>query len=399
MGDRQAAAAVALADREGRRGDRLLDAQRAAGAADQGRLAGPDLAADHDHVARPQARGDAGAQRFGLGRGVALAAAPRQPNMSSWSAGGGESRARRRPRVRPRRSPRRSAAGAGGGPASRPGTVARSPRSVSFIAGVRRAAAGCSSGSRKTVRPPSSWTCGVPAHLGDPDRAAGQQLGREVAERADDLRLDQPHLLEQVGLAGLDLQRLRVAVAGRARLQHVGDEDLLAREPDLFQQLVQQLAGAADEGQALAVLFGPRRLADEHQLGIGVAGPEDRLGPGLVQGAFGAGGDLLVEGDQLLAALLGAGVISPSSSAGGGFRPAPASGATRRSGPGAPLRARPAAIRSSAPWPRAAAAPAARRSTSAAASAPEPHSAQGTSSAPAATSSSKRAPHSSHSNS
>src|SRR6476469_1647067 len=94
--------------------------------------------------------------------------------------------------------------------------------------------------------------------LGDPSLIAAEQLGGEVAERADDRRLDQPHLFEEVGTTGLDLQRLRVAVAGRPALQHVGDEDLLAREADLFQHLVEQLAGAADEGHALPVLFGPR---------------------------------------------------------------------------------------------------------------------------------------------
>jgi hypothetical protein len=144
------------------------------------------------------------------------------------------------------------------------------------------------------------------ADLGDPGRAAAQQLRREVAERADDPRLDQPHLPPEVGLAGLDLQRLGVAVAGRAALQHVGDEDVLAGEADLFQQLVQQLAGAADERQALTVLFGPRRLADEHQAGIGVASPEDRLGAGLVQGAAGAVLHFLEELDQLLSPLVGA---------------------------------------------------------------------------------------------
>ena len=67
----------------------------------------------------------------------------------------------------------------------------------------------------------------------------------------------------------------------------------------------EQLPGAADEGQALAVLFGPGRLADEHQVGVGVAGAEHRLGARLVQRALGAGLDLAVELDQLGAPLLG----------------------------------------------------------------------------------------------
>ena len=43
--------------------------------------------------------------------------------------------------------------------------MAKSARRVSFTAGVRSAAAGWKSGSRKTVRPPSSCTCGVPRTL------------------------------------------------------------------------------------------------------------------------------------------------------------------------------------------------------------------------------------------
>ena len=62
---------------------------------------------------------------------------------------------------------------------------------------------------------------------GDPGWIVGQQLGGEVAQRADHLRPDQPDLLEQVGQAGLDLQRLGVAVAGPQALQDVGDEDVV----------------------------------------------------------------------------------------------------------------------------------------------------------------------------
>ena len=46
-------------------------------------------------------------------------------------------------------------------------------------------------------------------HLGDPVGLAGEQLGREVAERADHLRLDQLDLAEEVALAGVDLLGLR----------------------------------------------------------------------------------------------------------------------------------------------------------------------------------------------
>ena len=52
---------------------------------------------------------------------------------------------------------------------------------------------------------------------------------------------------EQVVLAGVDLGRLRVAVAGRPALQDVRDEDVVARQPDLAEELVEQLARLADE--------------------------------------------------------------------------------------------------------------------------------------------------------
>ena len=228
------------------------------------------------------------------------------------------------------------------------------------------------------------------AHLGDPGRAAAQQLGREVAEGADDARLDQPHLLEQVGLAGLDLLRLGIAVARRPRLEHVGDEDVVAGEPDLLQHLVQQLAGAADEGQPLAVLFGPRCLADEHQVGVGVAGPEDRLGAGLVQGAPRAVLDLLKRATSCSRRSSAAALTASP--------PRRAASAPRRSAPGGRLPARAAAIRSTAPRPRAAAAREARPARANAASAPSRRPDTATV-ASAPTSSSKRPPHSSHSNS
>ena len=52
-----------------------------------------------------------------------------------------------------------------------------------------------------------------------PGRVAAQQLGREVAQRADDARLDQLDLAEEVLLAVLDLLGMRIAVAGRPALE------------------------------------------------------------------------------------------------------------------------------------------------------------------------------------
>src|SRR4051812_38842926 len=72
----------------------------------------------------------------------------------------------------------------------------------------------------------------LPVHARDAERAAGEQLRREVAERRDDLRLDQLDLAEEVRLARLDLVGLRVAVAGRTAFEDVRDVDVGALETD-----------------------------------------------------------------------------------------------------------------------------------------------------------------------
>ncbi|MFN8114439.1 MAG: hypothetical protein U0R51_14715 [Solirubrobacterales bacterium] len=66
---------------------------------------------------------------------------------------------------------------------------------------------------------------------------------------------------QQVGTAGVELDRLRIAVAGRAAHQRVGDEDGLAVEADLAEELIQKTAGPADERKAALVLR-PWRLAE-----------------------------------------------------------------------------------------------------------------------------------------
>ena len=126
----------------------------------------------------------------------------------------------------------------------------------------------------------------------DPGRLAREQLRREVAERRNDLRLDQCDLPKEVALAGLDLVRLRVAVPGRAALENVRDVHLIALEADTGKQPFEQLARLAHERLALLVLVEARRLADEHQVRRGIADPEDDLGPPLREPAVRAAGDL-----------------------------------------------------------------------------------------------------------
>jgi hypothetical protein len=143
------------------------------------------------------------------------------------------------------------------------------------------------------------------ANAHDASGTAGEQLGGEVAERADDARLDQLDLPEEMRLAGLDLLRSRVAVARRAMLEDVRHEDVAAIEPDLGEQLVEQLPGASHERDPLLVLVEARRLADEHQVGIGVPVPEHQIGGAIRQRAGAALSQAPIERHELLAPLRG----------------------------------------------------------------------------------------------
>src|SRR3954451_12328001 len=90
--------------------------------------------------------------------------------------------------------------------------------------------------------------------LRDPGRSGGQQLRREVAERGNELRLDQLDLPEEVPLARLDLLRQRVALPGRAAPRDVRDVPVLARETAPREQLAEQLAGGPPHRPPLIVL-------------------------------------------------------------------------------------------------------------------------------------------------
>ena len=88
-----------------------------------------------------------------------------------------------------------------------------------------------------------------------------------------------------------DLGRGRLAVAGRAPVDDVGDLHAAAVEADRRQHAVEQLPGAADKGLADAVLVGARRLADDHDRRGRVAVDEDGVGRGALQRAAVEAGD------------------------------------------------------------------------------------------------------------
>src|SRR5829696_6135796 len=91
-------------------------------------------------------------------------------------------------------------------------------------------------------------------------------------ETEHDLRLYSLDLALQVGIAGPDLTRLRLAVFhpaalldGGAALHDVGQVNLLPGQVHGGQDVVEQLARPPHEGQPSGVLVLPRPLADEHE--------------------------------------------------------------------------------------------------------------------------------------
>jgi hypothetical protein len=78
-------------------------------------------------------------------------------------------------------------------------------------------------------------------------------------------------------------------------LEDVRDVDLGALKTDAGEELVEQLSRLADERVALLVLVEARRLADEHQVGVRVAGAEHDLRSPLREAAARASRDLFGE--------------------------------------------------------------------------------------------------------
>src|SRR4051812_36355288 len=107
-------------------------------------------------------------------------------------------------------------------------------------------------------------------HLGDPGVRPDEVPHRVPAEGHDQDRLDLGDLALKIRAARRDLVRHGVAVAGRAVLDDVRDEDVLAFEPGLAEHLVQQVAGRADERSALGVFVEAGALADEQHVGLRV---------------------------------------------------------------------------------------------------------------------------------
>src|SRR5688572_7424091 len=83
--------------------------------------------------------------------------------------------------------------------------------------------------------------------------------------------------------SGLIRARAAGALAALVAAQQVGDPDLLAASAGFDQQFVEDVASRAAVGDAGGVICRAGGFADEHQVGVRVAGAEDdlpaRLGP------------------------------------------------------------------------------------------------------------------------
>ena len=130
------------------------------------------------------------------------------------------------------------------------------------------------------MRPPSSRTCGTPRTFVMPSGRPGQQLGREVARacRPRAARISsicRNRWPSQASISAAAGSRL----PGGRHLSTFAMKHCPARQADLREQLVEQLAGLARRTACPACPRGsPGASPDEHQVGVGVAGAEhDRV--------------------------------------------------------------------------------------------------------------------------
>ncbi len=104
------------------------------------------------------------------------------------------------------------------------------------------------------------------AYPGNRDIASQQQARRGPTEGDDGSRLDGVDLAVEEGLAGGDLVALRGAIFWRSAFDDVADVDVTAWNLEAgLDHLGEQFAGSTHEGEAAAIFFLARSLADEHQ--------------------------------------------------------------------------------------------------------------------------------------
>src|SRR5262249_9058985 len=115
----------------------------------------------------------------------------------------------------------------------------------------------------------------LPAELTNPDVRAQHVLRRGRSEADDVLRPHKGELTVEILPAVVPPTRKRNAVVRRPALDRVADVHVLPLEPAGRDDLVEELARLADERLSGRVLVRTRGLADEANVGIDWADPED----------------------------------------------------------------------------------------------------------------------------
>ena len=113
--------------------------------------------------------------------------------------------------------------------------------------------------------------------------ALEQLLCGNAPDSKNQFRSDQSYLSFQEPTAGSRLVGVRVTISRRSTLQDIGDEYGIPVKANRGEYLVQQFSCSTNKGLTLPVLFGSRRLTDDHPVSTRVANPENRLRPARVQ--------------------------------------------------------------------------------------------------------------------
>jgi hypothetical protein len=110
--------------------------------------------------------------------------------------------------------------------------------------------------------------------LGDRCGSLENILRRKCAEATDDLGANCGKLTLEERIAGEHFVRLGIPIVRWPALEHIADVNIIALDVDRFDDLREELARAADEGQALLVFIKSRRFTDENKLGAGLPEPK-----------------------------------------------------------------------------------------------------------------------------
>ena len=140
----------------------------------------------------------------------------------------------------------------------------------------------------------------VAAQLADGRLDLEHRLHREGSEADNHARPHQIDLAKKKGLAGCDLVALGITIFRRAAFDDVADVNFGPRQAHpALDDIGEQLSRASDERLAAQILVVARRLADKHQIGLGVADAEDDVGAQRGELAAGAFADEVAQGGEV----------------------------------------------------------------------------------------------------